>query len=102
MRLIRHFTLTIAALVVVVGIAWFLSQRAEPQALIGAPIEGAYWLCSECGLSHDETDQLVNDARQSTLTREEQFDVFLDAFEGRVARGVCQLCAEAVLAAAAD
>ena len=42
--------------------------------------ERAHRICAECGLSTDETDQLIDGVRHSTLTQDENLQLFYDMF----------------------
>ncbi len=60
----------------------------------------AHRLCSECGLTAGEVDGLIETMRLSTLTREENLELFYATFEDRSQAELCEPCAEAVLDAA--
>ena len=64
------------------------------------PTDVAHRICDACGLDSSEVDQLIDTMRQSTLSREEDLDLFRDTFERRENAELCIGCAEAVLDAA--
>ncbi len=83
------------ALLVALGVAF--SPRSERSE---TPTDVAYRICEDCGLARSEVDQLIDDARHSTLTRDGLLRLFRDTFERREDAEVCIGCAEAVLDAA--
>ncbi len=66
------------------------------------PIERAYRVCGECGILPFEIDQQIDDARHTTLTREESLALFGGLFERREDAESCRDWPEAVLDAAED
>ena len=74
---------------------WLLVARPWESAT-----ERAHRLCAECGLSTDETDQLIDGVRHSTLTRDESQQLFYDTFEHRADAKLGEPCPIAVLDAA--
>ena len=56
--------------------------------------------CEDCGLGADEIDQLIDDWRHTTLTRDEALALFRATFERPEDAELCEDCAEAVLDAA--
>lgn len=81
---------TIAAVVV-----WAWQQRTPKES----PTERAYRVCAECGLDPSEVDRLIESARQSTLGREQNLELYRQQSEGKPAID-CEPCAMAVLDAA--
>lgn len=66
------------------------------------PTDVAYRICGACGLDIAEVDQLIDDMRHSTLSREQNLDLFRDTFEQREDAEFCIDCAQAVLDATVD
>ena len=65
-----------------------------------SPRDKALRLYGECGLGSDEIDQLIDDARHTTLTRAENLALFRKQFEREADADSCEDCAVAVLDAA--
>lgn len=59
--------------------------------------ERAHRLCAECGLSADETDELIDGVRHSTLTRDENLQLFYAMFEHRADAKLCEACPVVIL-----
>ena len=62
----------------------------------------AHRLCEGCGLGPGEVDGLIDNVRHSTLTREENLELFYGTFEDPSQAEACEPCAEAVLETAVD
>ena len=89
--------MTLVALAVLVPIGVVVFNRSEAPE---TPTDVAYQICGDCGLERSEIDQLIGDARRSTLSREENLQLFRATFEKREDAELCMGCAEAVLDAA--
>ena len=76
----------------------FWSGPVRPMTLT----EIAYQTCGSCGLTTAEIDGLIDTARHSTLSRQENLDLFHDTFEQHEDAELCLDCAEAVLNVSAD
>ena len=87
------------AIMLALAVAVFVVRRfgARPQE---TPTDVAYRICGACGLDAAEVDKLIDDARRSTLSREENLQLFRATFEMREDAELCVGCAEAVLDAA--
>ena len=88
-------TIIVMPTLVALGAVCWLRSRRPP-----TPTDVAYRICSACGLDVAEIDQLIDTMRHSTLSREENLDLFRDTFERREDAELCIGCAEAVLDAA--
>ena len=88
-------TIIVMVTLVALGVTFWSRSERPP-----SPTDLAYRVCSACGLDSSEIDQLIDDMRHSTLTREENLDLFHDTFERREDAELCIDCAEAVLDAA--
>ena len=64
--------------------------------------ERAYQVCGRCDLDPAEVDQLIANARQSTLSREESLELYYGMFERAAEAELCEDCAAAVLDAAVE
>ena len=84
----------VTVLAALVMVFWSRSERPA------TPTEVAYRICGECGLDVAEVYRLIEDMRHSTLSREENLELFRDTFERREDAELCIDCAEAVLDAA--
>ncbi len=73
----------------------FWSRSERPPTLT----ELAYWAC---GLDSSGVDHLIDVMRHSTLTGEENLEMFYNTFERREDAALCIDCAEAVLDAAEE
>ena len=62
----------------------------------------AHRLCEGCGLGPGDVGGLIDNVRHSTLTREENLDLFYGTFEDQADAEACVPCAEAVLDAAGE
>ena len=66
--------------------------------------ERAHRICTDCGLSESEIDEMIRNKRESSLTREQEIRAFLatysDPAELTRERELCQPCVIAVLDAA--
>ena len=62
-----------------------------------SPLEVAYTECGPCDLTPAEVDDLIETTRHSTLTREQNREVFIDTFEDREDAEECLPCADAIL-----
>ena len=60
----------------------------------------AYRLCGDCGIASTVVDTFIETKRDSPLSRQQELDAFRSLFAGRDA-SLCELCANAVLSAAA-
>ena len=65
-----------------------------------SPMERAYRVCSECGISNIEVAWLIGVMRESPKTREEKLEAFRVRFADPDDLTWCEPCAEAVLDAA--
>lgn len=94
-RMARRSTKTIGVLLPIMAaiVGWWVVIRPSP-------VDRAHELCAECGLSDAEVDQLIDDAKHSMLSREENMRLFLDTFADPAEAELCRTCAEAVLDAA--
>lgn len=68
--------------------------------LFEAPKARAHRLCSDCGRGTDEIDQLMDDWRHATLTRERALPLFREPFVRLADVELCKDRAVAVLYAA--
>lgn len=57
----------------------------------------AYRICGACGFDSSEVDQLIGTARHSTLSHEENLELYRSTFDRRANVELCIDCAEAVL-----
>jgi hypothetical protein len=94
----RRFCICVT-LGVVISLAIFAVAHRRPWE---SPATRAHRLCSECGLGVDEIDLLVDTMRHSTLTKEQNLELFYATFDDRSQANLCESCAEAVLDAARD
>lgn len=62
-----------------------------------SPMEVAYNECGPCELTHAEVDALIDDLQHSTLTREQNREMFIATFEDRAHAAECLPCADAIL-----
>lgn len=65
----------------------------------------AHRLCTACGLSESEVDEMIRNKRESPLSREEEIEAWKATYDPKdVAQAweLCLSCVEAVLDAAAD
>ena len=60
-------------------------------------IERAHRLCRVCGLEADEIDGLIANVRHSTLTGEQNLELFDATFEDPSQAELCVPCVEAML-----
>ena len=90
---------TIIVMLTLVALGVVFSPRPErPET----PTDVAYRICEACGLARSEIDRLIDDMLHSTLTREENLQLFRATFEMREDAELCIDCAEAVLDAAGE
>ena len=62
--------------------------------------ERAYRICRECGLEDEEIAWLIETKTKSSLTRDEEIELYLQTFNGddqAVSSEPCMPCVEAVL-----
>ncbi len=90
--------LVVVVTLMVAGVALWVSSRCPWESAT----ERAHRICGECGLRSDETDQLIGDMQHSTLTREENLELFYATFEVWRDAELCEPCAQAVLDAAEE
>ena len=83
----------IVLVVIVVGIGkgWYYNRYRM------SPLEFAYATCLPCELTHAEVDDLIDDARHSTLTRAKNRDLFIATFVDRADAEECLPCVDAIL-----
>ncbi len=75
---------------------------AFPRPPLGITLDRAHRLCRACGLTDDRTDQLIDSARYSTLSRQQNIELFFGTFEDPTDAELCLPCAEAALDIPAD
>ena len=92
--MIRKIIIVILILLALGVVFWSSSERHY------VTVDAVHRICGECGLDVAEIDQLIDDAKGSTLTREESLELYRDTFERREDAEWCIDCAEAVLDAA--
>ena len=66
----------------------------------GESVASVYGLCGECGLSREETEELISTVRATDGSREKLLESFYATFKQRVDAEPCEPCAQAVLDAA--
>ncbi len=94
---------TIGSVVVFLAALTFFVGRVTdgPPTAPESPSDRAYRLCGQCGLEASEVDTLIDNARHSGLTRDEQIRLFEEAYiDGAkldAAGELCLPCIEAVL-----
>jgi hypothetical protein len=92
-------TAVLAIMLLTVGLsAWRMVSRDSQAA--ETPAERAHRLCTECDLSGDEIDRLIDDFTNTPLTREEAVRLFEDTYSDpaklEAARELCMDCVEAI------
>ena len=63
-------------------------------------MQRAHRICGQCGLGPVVVDELIDTMRHSTLTREQNLELFFGTFEDPSDAELCLPCAEAVAQAA--
>ena len=93
--MIRKRIIVVVALVALGVVFWFGFEGP-----IVSSVDPVHRICGACGLDVAEIDQLIDDAKHSTLTQEASLELYRDTFEQREDSEWCIECAEAVLDAA--
>lgn len=72
---------------------------AATKALIKTIGDAGYRICSDCGISDDEVDALIDNARHSTISREESIALWEQTYRGESnAAELMELCRDCVRA----
>ena len=65
-----------------------------------SPLDVAYAGCEPCDMTHAEVDQLIDDVRHSTLTREQNRELFIATYANRMDAEECLPCIDTMIGAA--
>lgn len=88
----RHVLYAIVVVVLLAASGRFVFDRPAETL-----VERAHRICTDCGISGDEVDALIDNARHSTISRENSVRLWEQTYQGQEnAAELMQLCRDCV------